>query len=648
MDQSGQLRRVFTQLEEPHLLHTLESLDTVRALHQTVVALRKALESSQLEIQKLKKQITVQHEVDDGKTFKNEQDPIPRNKVQPTTKPQINSAIQQPRQVTFYGLDAPRTGGKSPKSVVEPPGKVTSSSETILKTQKGATSQSKILSSSSRKSISSSSTSTTRTRKFTKTAPNKNEPTDNLKQSSSNSPQISVTSYPTLTSSRENLNQTMSSKIGVKIRVSSNIQLDSSSSDADSARNSAAPATTSPNNIRKSDSSKADETESSTKNLEIHVIPDEDDTPVDDNLTKDKMDQQKLEEPTTSQQKHESSSSNLHLDVDNISIYSMSEGDNSVFTEGPLTPTEHVDGTALKHDDNPDDGAAPDNDDFDGKLRRESTQSQSEHPDEVDDIELIFSSDDNKEILQEDLVSISDYEPWQVAGSSGTPVLVKYSPLPSDHSHVQPERRAVLRSEGTDRKNSLKQSYRSEDGGDSGESRLNKSLDFAKSSSLEKEYSEEERDGVQRDESFDQFDPGDSSTLGQRWKNFNVMVETDISKCGILEESTIDMSRRNTCPNPPAYRPIINGRQQPTRCPLAVKFSRSPRSQYQRHNRPVLSEQTRGGPKRSSSAQTEISALPDYWRSESHLAGGCYDGIYTLPSKFVPPLLPSFRKYPLR
>lgn len=114
------------------------------------------------------------------------------------------------------------------------------------------------------------------------------------------------------------------------------------------------------------------------------------------------------------------------------------------------------------------------------------------------------------------------------------------------------------------------------------------------------------------------------------------------------------MGRRNTCPNPTPYRPIIHApppsRSQMTRCPLAVKFSRSPRSAYQnRGNRPAqMDAANRSGPKRSSSAQTEISALPDYWRSESHLAGGCYDGFYTLPSKFVPPLLPAFRKHPLR
>lgn len=104
-----------------------------------------------------------------------------------------------------------------------------------------------------------------------------------------------------------------------------------------------------------------------------------------------------------------------------------------------------------------------------------------------------------------------------------------------------------------------------------------------------------------------------------------------------------------------SFRPIIHrdaiaqSRQTTNRCPLAVKFSRSPRSQYQKLSRPILMERNRTGPKRSSSAQTDISALPEHWRSESHLAGGYgIDGFYTLPSKFVPPLTPTFKKYPLR
>lgn len=54
-----------------------------------------------------------------------------------------------------------------------------------------------------------------------------------------------------------------------------------------------------------------------------------------------------------------------------------------------------------------------------------------ENQEEVDDIELIFSSDD-KELPQEDLVSISYYEPWHSIGQSGTPVLIGFGKLGSE------------------------------------------------------------------------------------------------------------------------------------------------------------------------------------------------------------------------
>lgn len=62
------------------------------------------------------------------------------------------------------------------------------------------------------------------------------------------------------------------------------------------------------------------------------------------------------------------------------------------------------------------------------KKRAASADTQEE----VDDIELIFSSDD-KDFPQGDLVSISDYEPWQKSGTSGTPVLVNFGRIASDH-----------------------------------------------------------------------------------------------------------------------------------------------------------------------------------------------------------------------
>lgn len=60
--------------DDPHIpTVAFQSLDTVRALHQTVVSLRKALENANREIDTLKKQITVKDDIEEGKKYR-EQD----------------------------------------------------------------------------------------------------------------------------------------------------------------------------------------------------------------------------------------------------------------------------------------------------------------------------------------------------------------------------------------------------------------------------------------------------------------------------------------------------------------------------------------------------------------------------------------------
>lgn len=125
-------------------------------------------------------------------------------------------------------------------------------------------------------------------------------------------------------------------------------------------------------------------------------------------------------------------------------------------------------------------------------------------------------------------------------------------------------------------------------------------------------------------------------------------MHTDISKVGIAEESGSDKTRRNTCPNSSVYRPIIHrealGRHlspASTRCPLAVKFSYNPRTQHglssDHSSRTTSVGPSKLGSKRHSAAQTEISALPAHWQSESRLMPTIsHHGLFTLPSKFVP------------
>lgn len=53
-----------------HISSAFQSLDTVRALHHTVVSLRSALEEAHKEIDNLKKQISIQTDIDDGKVYR--------------------------------------------------------------------------------------------------------------------------------------------------------------------------------------------------------------------------------------------------------------------------------------------------------------------------------------------------------------------------------------------------------------------------------------------------------------------------------------------------------------------------------------------------------------------------------------------------
>lgn len=147
---------------------------------------------------------------------------------------------------------------------------------------------------------------------------------------------------------------------------------------------------------------------------------------------------------------------------------------------------------------------------------------------------------------------------------------------------------------------------------------------------------------------------------GRRLTNYKVLQETDISKIGAIAEVVPDKERRNTCPNSSAYQPIIhrealikyinNGNKTTLhRCPLAVKFAPNAQKHLMAINSNYMQESDGVGPRRSTSAQTEISALPDHWRSESHLMGGILgDGFFTLPSKFVTTPGGKARKNPLK
>lgn len=234
------------------------------------------------------------------------------------------------------------------------------------------------------------------------------------------------------------------------------------------------------------------------------------------------------------------SGDNLHLDVDALSLQSMSDGDNSVFSDGTTTPCDPCDTSHLQ---------APQRD-------RDNASSGNES-DGVDDIELIFTTDETKaEDLdkRDDLVSIADdvenggvdwrtnVEKQECPRGGDTPVLLCYRKLPSESSANFADENA----ETINRKCDLA-STRNQISTDS--LLIDRSFDRDKSSSFE------------RDESFDRFDdPAGVGTgmIGRRWSQFGRSgqppIETDISKCGVVDEEYNLMARRNTCPNPAPYR----------------------------------------------------------------------------------------------
>jgi len=196
-----------------------------------------------------------------------------------------------------------------------------------------------------------------------------------------------------------------------------------------------------------------------------------------------------------------------HLDIpgkdpEDLSLKSISDGDNSVFSD-------HVDQPQITRQ-SPGDSPRP----------NEHSENESE---ELDDIELIFTTDEIcRDLgLQEDLVSITETETWQHGGGD-QPILLKYVKPTEDESLV---------------------------------------CNGEKTSSVEETISSQSS-SIDREESVDRFDESSSTRLNKMWSQCSVLVETDISKCGILEdaESTAGSSlrhvtRRNTVAAPSmAYR----------------------------------------------------------------------------------------------
>ncbi|CAO1411630.1 unnamed protein product [Diamesa serratosioi] len=598
MEQGGnvgrnQYERAYYQCDnEKRYCTAIRSIDTVRALHQTVVSLRGALDESRQEIDKLRKQIVINNEIQDS-------------------RPCQHQTIKQVDQTAPHLINCKTLGEK-----------VTELEKIYHNSKKGSKSDLRVTFPEELECSTSPKTSK-KTHKIQSSVKN------DSRQTISVSPDIRVTTNGVTTEfgSTGSLNQNMaSSRIDVKIKVLSKINMDNDESsetsesvtqegdkeevevEIDGAQNNPKV------EVEMFEDSNSNTFDVSSKNVTIKVTS-------DDNINIIKQPREICIQ--------QSSSEYLNLDIDD-----MSEGDNSVFTEGATTPI----GERLQQMED----VETDNEGLDGmELPRDEKEEKDDVIEEVDDIEVIFSSDDNKDIIQEDLVSISEYEPWQEDDGLGTPILMKFSTLTSEDRDREAyyEKKKALKAQkiAKAKEKSLSmesQPMRSLESTDSLSFDFNRSMD-CKSSSIDKDSSLE--NPISRDVSFDTFKQAASGAgpLNRKWTNHNVLIETDISKIGIGENDSMDMGRRNTCPNPPIYRPTRSS----FRNPLNAKFPRRsfcPVTILKTPQIATTAEETTND-KCTSAVQTDISALPHQWRSETHLIGTEYCASYTLPSRYATP-----------
>nr|CAI5838582.1 unnamed protein product [Callosobruchus analis] len=242
-----------------------------------------------------------------------------------------------------------------------------------------------------------------------------------------------------------------------------------------------------------------------------------------------------------------------------------------------------------------------------------SPQNDLDQADEVDDIELIFTTDDTKESdFKEQLVSIDAGENLQEASN------ILQLPLSEIDQNFDVSDREleddVFNDENADA-NSLHPNDIKRENSHLCDSKSDMSINQEKSvkSYYSLQDSSFENKSLEKDESFDRFD--------EKVR----IVETDISKCGIHDIEYI-AGRRNTCPNPIQYRPLLH------------REALSKGLTVGRKSRPILTHSN--AIRKESGAQTDISALPgSSWRSESSLANKSRLGenFPTLPSKFPLP-----------
>lgn len=169
-----------------------------------------------------------------------------------------------------------------------------------------------------------------------------------------------------------------------------------------------------------------------------------------------------------------------------------------------------------------------------------NSQTDLDQDQEVDDIELIFTTDDTKDSdFKEQLVSIETED--------GSKHNLQCQDQTLDTSDKELEDDVFKENDGATSRNPSFELKR--DASQLCGSRSDNSINQEENKSLKSCYSYQdssfENKSLEKDESFDRFE--------ERIR----IIETDISKVGI-QDVEYGSGRRNTCPNPLQYRPIAH------------------------------------------------------------------------------------------
>lgn len=177
----------------------------------------------------------------------------------------------------------------------------------------------------------------------------------------------------------------------------------------------------------------------------------------------------------------------------------------------------------------------------------DSSQNELDQGEEVDDIELIFTTDDTKDSdFKEELVSIETQEGPREAHLLQPPHLEHDASFDVSDKEIDDDDVFQDSFENGNQDNFQQSDWKRENS-QLCDSKSDTSINQDKS--LKSYYSMHdssfENKSLEKDESFDRFE--------ERIR----IIETDISKCGIQDVEYI-VGRRNTCPNPLQYRPLVH------------------------------------------------------------------------------------------